>query len=122
MAAEQCCLQEISIGSSRSSVFIQPLNLCGRLFLLGAGHVAREVAWLADRTEFQVIIVDPRQELMQPEFSPQPALSAQKNLIIFFPGTLSVHEIFWSLPGLTTPRIWLSLNRRQPLRHAILAR
>lgn len=70
MTAEQSCLQKLTIGTSQCAVFIQPLNRSGRLFLMGAGHVAREVAWLADRTGFQVIIVDQRQELMQPEFFP----------------------------------------------------
>ncbi len=70
MADEQHSLQKLTIGSSQLSFFTHPLNRRGRLFLLGAGHVAREVAWLADRTGFQVIIVDPRQELMQAERFP----------------------------------------------------
>lgn len=70
MTAEQCSLQELIIGSSQCSFFIQPLNRNGRLFLLGAGHVAKEVAWLANRSGFQIIVVDPRQELMQPEHFP----------------------------------------------------
>ncbi len=70
MADEQCSLQKLTIGSSQLSFFMHPLNRRGRLFLLGAGHVAREVAWLADRTGFQIIIVDPRQGLMKPERFP----------------------------------------------------
>jgi len=70
MTTEQCGLQELTINAGRCSVFLQPLNRNGRLFLLGGGHVAKEVAWLADRTGFQVIVVDPRRELMGPESFP----------------------------------------------------
>ena len=65
MESEQSCLQETHSHVSQHSFFIQPLNRRGRLFLFGAGHVAREVAWLADRTGFQVILIDPRRQLME---------------------------------------------------------
>ncbi|MCF8056613.1 MAG: XdhC family protein [Desulfocapsa sp.] len=70
MENEQSGLQEIDCHSSQHSFFIQPLNRRGRLFLIGAGHVAREVAWLADRTGFQVTLIDPRRELMGEERFP----------------------------------------------------
>ncbi|MEN8198669.1 MAG: XdhC/CoxI family protein [Thermodesulfobacteriota bacterium] len=47
-----------------------------RLYLMGAGHVAREVAWLAERNGFHVILVDPRRELVSEEY---------------FPGTCELH-------------------------------
>jgi xanthine dehydrogenase accessory factor len=70
MENEQSSLQEITCDSSSHSFFVQPLNRRGRLFLVGAGHVAREVAWLADRTGFQVTLIDPRRELMKAEYFP----------------------------------------------------
>ncbi len=70
MEKEQSGLQTIAPLSSQYSFFIQPLNRRGRLFLFGAGHVAREVAWLAERTGFQVTLVDPRNELMAAERFP----------------------------------------------------
>lgn len=42
-----------------------------RLLLMGAGHVVREVAWLADRNGFQVTIIDSRLELMQEKYFPE---------------------------------------------------
>ncbi len=42
-----------------------------RLFLLGAGHVVQEVAWLADRNEFSLVIIDPRRELLREENFPK---------------------------------------------------
>ena len=35
-----------------------------QLYIMGAGHVAMEVAWLADRNDFQVHIIDLREELL----------------------------------------------------------
>ncbi len=65
MENKQSCLQEIPSHSLQHPCFIQPLNHKGRLFLFGAGHVAQEVAWLADRTGFQVTLIDPRRQLME---------------------------------------------------------
>lgn len=42
-----------------------------RLLLMGAGHVIREVAWLADRNGFQVTVIDSRLELMQEKYFPE---------------------------------------------------
>jgi len=48
---------------------------------MGAGHVAKEVSWLADRNGFQVHIIDPRQELMQAEHFPDSCtLSVQQSV------------------------------------------
>ncbi len=46
-------------------------NTQGKLYLMGAGHVAQEVAWLADRNNFQVHIVDLREELLQTSRFPE---------------------------------------------------
>ncbi len=84
MENEQSCLQEIESNSQKHSFFLQPLNRRGRLFLFGAGHVAREVAWLADRTGFQVILVDPRSELMAAQRFPATCGLHLKNAEQFF--------------------------------------
>lgn len=43
----------------------QQVGMTGsRLLLFGAGHVAQELSWLADRNGFSCVIVDPRQQLM----------------------------------------------------------
>lgn len=70
----QIRLERIDFGKADEAVFwkkeLARSDAC-RLFLLGAGHVAREVAWLADRNGFQIGIVDPRRELMQAEYFPE---------------------------------------------------
>jgi xanthine dehydrogenase accessory factor len=86
METEQSCLQERDPHSSQHSFFVQPLNHRGRLFLFGAGHVAREVAWLADRTGFQVILVDPRRELMEAVRFPTATSLHVNNAEQFFSG------------------------------------
>ncbi len=42
-----------------------------RIFLFGAGHVVREVCWLATRNQFDCTVVDLRKELLQPSFFPE---------------------------------------------------
>lgn len=67
-------LERVNFGNPEEATFHQneprPTRH-GKLFLLGAGHVAREVAWLADRNGFEIFIIDPRQELMLPENFPE---------------------------------------------------
>lgn len=46
------------------------MNAKGQLYLMGAGHVAREVAWLANRNDFQVHIIDLRDDLLQADRFP----------------------------------------------------
>ena len=42
-----------------------------RLLLFGAGHVVRELIWLADRTGFSSLVIDPRKELLPDSELPQ---------------------------------------------------
>ncbi|AGF77746.1 xanthine and CO dehydrogenases maturation factor, XdhC/CoxF family [Desulfocapsa sulfexigens DSM 10523] len=70
----QIRLEKIDFGKADAAAFWKKeltRNDACRLFLMGAGHVAREVAWVADRNGFGISIVDPRRELMQPEFFPE---------------------------------------------------
>ena len=67
---EDSQLRQLPSPWDHCSAFVQPLNRRGRLILLGAGHVVREVAWLAGRNGFQIMVVDPRVELMQGEQFP----------------------------------------------------
>ena len=72
----QVKLERVDFGKPEEAAFWkneQELSHQGTLFLMGAGHVAREVAWLADRNGFPISIVDPRQELMQADRFPQNA-------------------------------------------------
>ncbi len=67
-------LEQVDFGNPTEAAFHQNEQKQyrnGKLFLLGAGHVAREVAWLADRNGFEIIVVDPRKELMLAEHFPE---------------------------------------------------
>jgi|GEM_PF-1313166 len=67
-------LEKIDFGKTEEATFWKEKLAQGgddNLFLMGAGHVAREVAWLADRNGFQIYIVDPRKELMQAKHFPE---------------------------------------------------
>ena len=99
MENERSCLQDIASSSQQRSFFVQPLNRKGRLFLFGAGHVAREVAWLADRTGFQVILVDPRSELMVEERFPKACSLHVKNTEQFFSGNTVGSRDFLVIAG-----------------------
>ena len=70
----QIQLEKVDFGKPEEAAFWKKAlaqNRCDNLLLMGAGHVAGEVAWLADRNRFQVTVVDSRKELMQPEHFPQ---------------------------------------------------
>jgi len=48
--------------------FVEPLLKTERLLILGAGHVAREVAFYAKALDFQVTVIDDRATFALPEF------------------------------------------------------
>jgi xanthine dehydrogenase accessory factor len=55
----------------RMEVFIEPLAPAPRLWLLGAGHVAKPTAALARSVGFDVVVVDEREELNNAERFPE---------------------------------------------------
>lgn len=56
--------------SAGTSWFIEPVLRKERLLILGAGHVARGVAYYAKPLDFQVTVIDDRREYALPEFFP----------------------------------------------------
>jgi xanthine dehydrogenase accessory factor len=46
------------------SVFLEPLGRARRLFIMGAGHVGKAVAWLARKVGFGVTLIDDREEFL----------------------------------------------------------
>ncbi|SPF40665.1 Xanthine and CO dehydrogenases maturation factor, XdhC/CoxF family [Candidatus Desulfosporosinus infrequens] len=71
-------LQEIYSGpqakvveiNEKYSWLVQPILQTKRLLILGAGHVAREVAYYAKPLDFQVTVIDDRAAFARPEFFP----------------------------------------------------
>ena len=64
----QVRLQQLDLTREEDITLLKNLQCkpeSGRLLLCGAGHVVRELVWLADRTGFHSVIVDPRAELLQ---------------------------------------------------------
>jgi len=41
-------------------LFLEPLKLSSTLYIFGGGHISLDLAWMAERVDFQVIIVDDR--------------------------------------------------------------
>lgn len=56
--------------SEKAHWFAEPILKTERLLILGAGHVAREVAYYAKPLDFQVTVIDERAEYALPEFFP----------------------------------------------------
>lgn len=56
--------------SAESSWLVDPVLITTRLLILGAGHVAREVAYYAKPLDFQVTVIDDRESYALPEFFP----------------------------------------------------
>lgn len=54
--------------SDENRWFVEPLLKTERLLILGAGHVAREVAFYAKTLDFQVTVIDDRATFALPEF------------------------------------------------------
>ena len=51
-------------------LFAEVLGPKSRLYIFGGGHVALELAWLASRLDFEVVVVDDRQEFANRERFP----------------------------------------------------
>lgn len=52
--------------------WVEALDFPKKLFLFGAGHVARPTAELGSKTEFQTLVADDREELLTADFFPEP--------------------------------------------------
>lgn len=65
-----CSHAEVIKLSEEASWFVELLLPTERLLILGAGHVAREVAFYAKSLDFQVTVIDDRAAYALPEFFP----------------------------------------------------
>ncbi|MBK7579641.1 MAG: XdhC family protein [Myxococcales bacterium] len=54
----------------RMEIFVEPVEAAQRLFVFGAGHVAKPTAQLARQVGFSVTVVDDREELATPDRFP----------------------------------------------------
>jgi len=83
MEDDQCTFSTLELDRP-IHIFRQPLNRSGRLIILGAGHVARELARLGHRVGFQVLVVDPRRQLCGYDHFPDHCLLFPELYIDFF--------------------------------------
>ena len=49
-------------GSGKEPLFAEPLQHASRLYIFGGGHISLELAWIAHRIDFQLIVMDDRRE------------------------------------------------------------
>ncbi len=107
-------LHKVDFGNPEEAAFWKnelALNHRGNLFLMGAGHVAREVAWLADRNGFEIIIIDPRKELMQAEYFPESCTLCLQNHEQFFSETAPGDKDFIIIAGPDHPTDLAALQK-----------
>ena len=52
------------------ALFVEPLTRQGTVYIFGAGHVGRELAWLLDRVGFRLALFDDRMEALEAEQFP----------------------------------------------------
>ena len=52
------------------ALFVEPLARQGTVYIFGAGHVGRELAWLLDRVGFRLALFDDRMEALEAEQFP----------------------------------------------------
>ena len=53
------------------ALFVEPLAQQGTVYIFGAGHVGRELAWLLDRVGFRLAVFDDRGEALDPKQFPE---------------------------------------------------
>jgi len=87
---------------------------------MGAGHVAKEVSWLADRNGFQVHIIDPRQELMQAEHFPDSCTLSVQQSVPFLTEEKLLFKDFIIIAGPDQQRILPFCSRQFKLLRTIL--
>jgi xanthine dehydrogenase accessory factor len=51
-------------------LFVEPLKRSSTLYIFGGGHISLDLTWLAERVEFQVIVVDDREAFASRERFP----------------------------------------------------
>ena len=59
-----------ALAEGEPPLFAEPLARQGTVYLFGAGHVGRELAWLLDRVGFRLTVFDDRPEALAPEDFP----------------------------------------------------
>ena len=60
--ARQPRLLALQVNGNKVELFVEPV-LCGPvLYVFGGGHISKEIVPLADRVEFQVVVIDDRKE------------------------------------------------------------
>ena len=60
-----------ALAEGEPPLFAEPLARQGTVYLFGAGHVGRELAWLLDRVGFRLAVFDDRPEALEPEQFPE---------------------------------------------------
>lgn len=51
-------------------LFVEPLRRSSTLYLFGGGHISLDLAWMADRVGFRVVVLDDREEFANRERFP----------------------------------------------------
>jgi xanthine dehydrogenase accessory factor len=65
--------ESVLIDSGALRYFIQPVGLSDRLFIFGAGHIARELAPIGSALGFRTVVIDDRAEVATAERFPSAA-------------------------------------------------
>ncbi len=63
----------LALPDGQGLLFCELLGPSSRLYIFGGGHVALELAWLADRLDFEVVVMDDRAEFANRERFPMAA-------------------------------------------------
>lgn len=75
---------ELRVMPDGLELFVEPVVSSPVLYIFGAGHVSREIAPLASRVGFHVVVVDDREDFADPDYFP----TAQEVCCIPFEGSL----------------------------------
>lgn len=83
-----------SICGGRMEVFLDPLPAAERLYIFGAGHVARALVPMAKAVGFCIIVIDPRSQLADPGRFPTADEIVVEDFVPFAEGMESGPDVY----------------------------
>ena len=60
----------IPLSPGTESIYVEPLKRSPYLYIFGGGHISLDLAWIADRIDFQIIVIDDREDFANRERFP----------------------------------------------------
>jgi xanthine dehydrogenase accessory factor len=60
----------IPLSPGTEAIYVEPMKRSPYLYIFGGGHISLDLAWFADRIDFQIIVIDDREDFANRERFP----------------------------------------------------